>query len=229
MHHPFLHRFVLSCIRQVLCLTVLHCIRSTSDLSCINSVLDSSCPASVLYSYSIRPILHPPCPASVLSCIWFVLYLICPASVLSCIQPVLYRPACTADLKMNVVIISETFLSLFLAELWSHYSKNFQNVFPLMEIIKWKINLYSLSRISTDIHRIRKNSCSWKECAWVCFANIYRHFICSWTRTWTLNTPSRWGLLYVCIIVYVLAALFKSISVQELTRPWQDCTSLLNS
>ena len=154
---------------------VLHPTCTASDLSCIRTVLHQNCPASDLHSYCtlsdlscIHPVLHLTCPASVLSCIRLVLHPVmhpsCPVSDLSCIQPVLH-PSCTADLRMNVVLTLKNCLSLFLPELFGHYSKYFQNVFSLMQRIKGKTKFYILSRISTNIRIIHKNSCTWDECA----------------------------------------------------------------
>ena len=139
--------FLLYCIRPVL-----HPSCLASHLSCIRPVLHRSCPASVMSC--IHPVMHPFCPASVLSCIWSVLHLICPASDLSCIWSVLH-PSCTADLRMNVVFTITNFLSLFLPELFWHYSKYSQNVFSMVQRIEGKNKFYILSRISTNFRIIR--------------------------------------------------------------------------
>ena len=90
--------------------------KKESVMSSIRPFLPLSCPASILSC--IRPSRHASCPASVLSFIRPVLHLICPASDMSFIRPVLHPayplPSCTADLK--TIVISTTFLSLFLAE-----------------------------------------------------------------------------------------------------------------
>ena len=49
----------------------------------------------------------------------------------------------------------------FLSELFYHYSQTFQNIFSLMQIIKWKNYFYSLTRVSTDVHITRKIAILW--------------------------------------------------------------------